>query len=80
MATHTPPRPLPHDDWRSTMPPAEAATDIGLDLDGDGALWYPAPPATVIRPMAIVAALIAAVAAFVFGPDWLSWWMGGGAR
>lgn len=53
--------------------PAEAATEVGLDLDGDGDLWTPAPPATLIRPMAAALVLVAGAAGFIFGPELASW-------
>ena len=52
--------------------PAEAATEVGLDLDGDGQLWWPAPLGTLVRPLAVALALVASTAALVFGPDWLA--------
>jgi len=67
--------PLQRDDVVSIFPPtaAEAATDVGLDLDGDGSRWYPAPPGTLARPLAYVAALIAAAVGLIWGPDWGPW-------
>lgn len=53
--------------------PAEAATEVGLDLDHDGSVWLPAPPATLIRPMAVALVLVAGAAGFVFGPELAAW-------
>lgn len=69
--TITPRQPAPE--------PAEAATEVGLDLDGSGDLYYPAPIGTLPRPLYLAAVLVAAVAGIVFGPDlavWASLWGG----
>lgn len=57
--------------------PAEAVADprdLGLDLDHDGNPWYPADTGTLVRPMAIVLVLLAAVFGVLFGPDVAAWW------
>lgn len=59
-------------DFISTFP-AEAATEVGLDLDNDGTVWMPAPPATLIRPMAVALVLVAGPAGFVWGPEVAAW-------
>lgn len=67
--------PMRRDDFASTFPTtaAEAATEVGLDLDGDGHLWHPARPGTLVRPLAYVAALVAAAVGLIWGPDWGPW-------
>lgn len=63
------------DSTHSTFPTtaAEAATDVGLDLDGDGSRYYPAPVGTVVRPLAAALALVAAAVGVIWGPDWGPW-------
>lgn len=51
--------------------PAEAATDVGLDLDGDGSLYYPANTAPLWRALAAVALVGACMVGAVWGPEWL---------
>lgn len=63
---------------RQALPfmPAEAVADprdLGLDLDRDGTLWQPAPPSTLVRPMALVLLLLAATLGILFGPDVAMW-------
>lgn len=68
-----PPAPSPRACLAAAPAPAEAATEVGLDLDRDGALWTPAPPATLIRPMAVALVLVAGAAGFVWGPEFAAW-------
>lgn len=69
MTTATPRR-LPHP---AAPSPAEAATDLGLDLDGDGSRWHPAPIGTVVPWLALSLVLVAIVFGIVFGHDLAVW-------
>lgn len=52
-----------------TTQPAEAATEVGLDLDGDGDLYHPAPAVVLWRALGVLALVMAFVACAVFARE-----------
>lgn len=59
---------LTQDDFARSQP-AEACTDVGLDLDDDGSLYTPTPMAVLVRGLGACALVLALVAAVVFGME-----------
>lgn len=52
-----------------TTQPAEAATEVGLDLDGDGDSYHPMPLAPLLRGLAVAGLLLALATCIAFASE-----------